>query len=75
MGIILRVKWVVVELASVEADRKFVSCKNVGRAVVKPVVAIQGERHLKKAIVAIEADKAWTAILESGHGPQSKDIA
>jgi hypothetical protein len=75
MAIILRVKGVVVELELVEADREFVGCKNVSRAVVKPVVAIQGERHLKKAIVAIEADKAWTAILESGHAPQSKDIA
>ncbi len=41
MGVILRVKGVVVERALVEADREFVGRKKIGRAVVKPVVAIQ----------------------------------
>jgi hypothetical protein len=59
----------------VEVDWEGVGRKNIGRAVVKPIVAIQGERHFKKTIVAIEADKARTAILEAGHGPRREDIA
>ncbi len=59
----------------VEVDREGVGRTNIGRAVVKPIVAIQGERNFKKTIMAIKADKAGTAILEAGHGPQREDIA
>jgi hypothetical protein len=52
-----------------------VGCKKVGRAVVEPVVAIQRESHLKKAIMAIETDKTWAAILESGYCPHEAKMS
>ncbi len=46
----------VIDCTPVETNRELVGGKDIGRAVVKPVVAVQHERHDKETIVAVKTD-------------------
>ncbi len=46
----------VVDCAPVETDRESVGGKDISGAVIKPILAVQCERHGKETIVAVETD-------------------
>jgi hypothetical protein len=55
-GVWCRFIVMVVDCTPVERDRESVGGKDIGRAVVKPIVAVQRERHDKETIVAVKMD-------------------
>jgi hypothetical protein len=46
----------VVDCTPVETDRESVGGKDISGAVIKPILAVQRERHDEETIVAVKTD-------------------
>ncbi len=59
----------------VDFDWRMVDREDISRTVIKPIMALKVEEHVKKFVVTVEMERAGLSIFVTCHHPRDKDVA
>ncbi len=59
----------------VDFDWRMVDREDIGQTVIKPVMALEVEEHVKESVVTVKMERAESSIFVTGHHPRDKDVS
>ncbi len=59
----------------VDFDWRMVNHEDIGQTVIKPIMALKVEEHVKESVVTVKMERAGSSIFVPGHHLRDKDVA